>query len=85
LISKIGKFNNCKWGRKKLTADILSIISNAEYIALSKNGRNSHRVNCILAKIYLLCGSGKLEEAKALIEVLYRVTHQEFNDHRRYA
>lgn len=56
-----------------MTSDALSIISQAEYLALERNGRNSHRVNSVLAQIYLLCAAEKLDQARTLTDLLYRI------------
>ncbi|MEJ2536298.1 MAG: hypothetical protein P8048_04470 [Calditrichia bacterium] len=60
-----------------MTADALSIISQAEYVALARNGRNSHRVNSVLAQIYLLCAAERLEDARLMIDLLYKIISQD--------
>ena len=59
-----------------MSTEARSIITNAEYLAIFTNGRNNHKVRNILAKIYLMCGLGKMENAKTLVDELYRVLHQ---------
>jgi hypothetical protein len=60
-----------------MTTDALSIISQAEYVAMASTGRNSHRVNSLLAQIYLLCAVEKLDEARVLIDILYKIISQD--------
>ena len=60
-----------------MTADALSIISQAEYVALARTGRNSHRVNSVLAQIYLLCAAERLDDARLMIDLLYHIISQD--------
>ena len=60
-----------------MTTDALSIISQAEYVAMASTGRSSHRVNSLLAQIYLLCAVEKLDEARVLIDILYKIISQD--------
>lgn len=54
-----------------MSTEAVSIITNAEYLALFKNGRNNHRIDNILTQIYFLCSIERLEQAKELVDKLY--------------
>lgn len=54
-----------------------SIITNAEYLATSANGRNVHRLNSLVTRIYLLCSTERIAEAELLLEELYKLVRQE--------
>ncbi len=59
-----------------MTSQALSIITNAEYLAIYKNGRNSHEVDGLLTRIYLLCSVEEYHKATTLIDVLDKVVHK---------
>lgn len=54
-----------------------TIITNAEYLATSANGRNVHRLNSLVTRIYLLCSADRIDEAEMVLEELYKLVHQE--------
>ncbi len=60
-----------------MSPEALSVVTNAEYLAIFQNGRNSHRVSSILTQIYLLCGSERVAQAKSLIDPLYRAIYED--------
>jgi hypothetical protein len=56
--------------------DALSIITRAEYLANDKDGKNVHKINGLVARIYLLCYAKRFEEAEALVNELYKAVYQ---------
>lgn len=63
--------------------DALSIITRAEYLANEKDGKNVHKINGLVTRIYLLCYAKRFEEAEALVTELYKAIYQynEDNSH----
>ncbi len=59
-----------------MSAEALSVVTNAEYLAIFKSGHNCHKVDSLLTQIYLLCSVNQVEKARPLLERLYRLIYQ---------